>query len=114
MGMQRRALRMANTASTPAPTATAAELAARLDHALNELSSIAREVRALGSAGTQVAPEPVLLSPEEAAAVLGVGRSTIYRLIDEGTLRRMLIGRRALIPRADIDSYIADQLGEAS
>ena len=111
--MQRRALRAAPpTAQAAAPTA--AELAARLDSALNELASIAREVRSLESAGTRVAPEPVLLSPEEAAAVLGVGRSTIYRLIDEGALRRMLIGRRALIPRADIDAFVAAQLGQAS
>ena len=111
--MNRRALRVAgnpHTATAPA----AADLAARLDAALNELASIAREVRALDIAGTPLAPEPLLLSPEEAAGVLGVGRTTIYRLIDEGTLRRMLIGRRSLIPRADIDSFIATRLGEAS
>jgi excisionase family DNA binding protein len=42
--------------------------------------------------------EKLLLSPEEAAEVLGVARSTIYDLIRMRLLTSVKIGRRRLIP----------------
>lgn len=44
--------------------------------------------------------EKLLLSPEEAAEVLGVARSTIYDLIRMRTLASLKIGRRRLVPAA--------------
>lgn len=44
---------------------------------------------------------------------LGVGRSTIYRLISEGELRPVKIGDRTLIPEAELQNYVA-RLIEAS
>lgn len=41
---------------------------------------------------------------------LSVGRSTVYGLIDEGTLRRVKIGARALIPQVDVDAFVAGLL----
>jgi len=41
-------------------------------------------------------------SPSEAAAAAGLSRSSIYRAIRRGELRRMKIGRRAVIPAADL------------
>lgn len=41
---------------------------------------------------------------------LSVGRSTVYKLIDDGTLRRVKIGARTLIPQADVDSLVAGLL----
>ncbi len=41
---------------------------------------------------------------------LSVGRSTVYGLIDDGTLRRVKIGARALIPQADVDAFVAGLL----
>lgn len=37
----------------------------------------------------------------------GIGRTTLYRLIEEGHLVRARIGRRAFITGDSIDAYIA-------
>ncbi|MFP5346124.1 MAG: helix-turn-helix domain-containing protein [Actinomycetes bacterium] len=42
--------------------------------------------------------EKLLLSPEEAAEVLGVTRSTIYDLMRTRILASVKIGRRRLVP----------------
>lgn len=42
--------------------------------------------------------EKLLLSPEEAAEVLGITRSTIYDLIRMRVLTSVKIGRRRLVP----------------
>ncbi len=42
--------------------------------------------------------EKLLLSPEEAAEVLGVARSTIYDLMRMRVLTSVKIGRRRLVP----------------
>jgi excisionase family DNA binding protein len=42
--------------------------------------------------------EKLLLSPEEAAEVLGITRSTIYDLIRMRLLTSVKIGRRRLVP----------------
>ena len=109
--MQKRALRVA-----PGPEPTRPQL----DSVGEQLNRIAGQLLALGQQLAQavempVAPEPaLLLSPEEAAAVLGVGRSTVYRLMESGELRRVSIGRCARIPRADIDRYVAFLLAEGA
>jgi excisionase family DNA binding protein len=41
---------------------------------------------------------------------LSVGRTTVYGLIDAGTLRRVKVGVRALIPQADVDAFVAGLL----
>ena len=43
-------------------------------------------------------------------AQLSVSRTTVYGLIDDGTLRRVKVGVRALIPQADVDAFIAGLL----
>ena len=43
----------------------------------------------------------------EAAFLLGISRSGLYDLIANGTLRRVKIGRRALIPAAEIERIVA-------
>lgn len=45
---------------------------------------------------------PNLLSISETGRVLGVGRSTVYRLINSGQLQARHIGRRTLIPRVEV------------
>lgn len=46
------------------------------------------------------------LSVGAAATALGVGVVTVYRLLKEGQLRRVKIGRRTLIPAVDIAALV--------
>ncbi len=45
---------------------------------------------------------PVSYSVRDVAELLGLGRTTIYKLIGEGQLTRIKIGARTLIPAADV------------
>lgn len=42
----------------------------------------------------------------EAGEQLGVGRSTVYELIAAGALKTVKIGRRTLIPHAELERYV--------
>ena len=48
-----------------------------------------------GSATTAL--DPVWVSPREGERLIGVSHSTIYRFINDGTLRSVVIGGRRLI-----------------
>jgi len=50
--------------------------------------------------------EPLLLSQEEVAHRLGIGRTTIWRLVKAGELERVRIGSRTLITTRSIDTYL--------
>ena len=50
--------------------------------------------------------EKLLLSPEEAAAVLGIGRSRVFELMRERDLLSVRIGRSRRVPVAAIRSYV--------
>ncbi len=49
--------------------------------------------------------DKLLLSIPEAAALLGVSRSTLYVLIASGAIRTKLVGRRRLIPRSALEAF---------
>ncbi|MFD3329002.1 excisionase family DNA-binding protein [Streptomyces sp. NPDC058701] len=53
-----------------------------------------------------VVPERRLHSVEEAAGLLGVGRSTAYEEIRLGRLRTVRSGRRRLVPTEYVDEYV--------
>src|SRR4051794_21821819 len=57
---------------------------------------------------TQVVPtsDPLLLTPEEAAEVLLVGRTTVYALMKAGELHPVHIGRCCRISRAELERYV--------
>lgn len=42
----------------------------------------------------------------QAAQLLGIGRSTVYELINRGELKTIKIGRSTLIPMADLRAFI--------
>lgn len=46
-------------------------------------------------------------SVDEAAAALGIGRSTLYRLIRDGRLRTLRLGRRVLITATELEGFLA-------
>ncbi len=50
-----------------------------------------------------------LLRAEEAAIVLGIGRSKTYELIARGELPSLRIGRLVRVPRQALDRWIADR-----
>lgn len=50
--------------------------------------------------------EPLLLTICEAAELLSVGRTTAYRLIDDGELEVVRIGRSARVPRSAVVDFV--------
>jgi excisionase family DNA binding protein len=53
-----------------------------------------------------LAADVLLLTPEEAAQVLRVGRTTIYALMKAGELRPVHIGRSCRLSRAELERYV--------
>jgi excisionase family DNA binding protein len=58
--------------------------------------------------------EKLLHSPEEAAQLLGVGRSQMFELIARGEVESVKIGRLRKIPRDAIDRYVGRLRAEAA
>ena len=52
------------------------------------------------------ASDRILLTPEEAAAALHVGRTTVYALIKAGELHPVHIGRSCRVSRAELERYV--------
>jgi excisionase family DNA binding protein len=57
--------------------------------------------------------ERAALSVDEAFNYIGIGRAHLYRLMDEGEIPSFHIGRRRLILRADLDTFLQDRKAEA-
>jgi excisionase family DNA binding protein len=51
---------------------------------------------------------PLLITPKQAAAVMGPSESQIRALIHSGRLAHVLVGRRIMIPRDAIERFIRD------
>ena len=50
---------------------------------------------------------PDVLTPMEAAKILHVGRSTIYKFLAAGTIQSFKIGTKILIPKTFLQDFIA-------
>ena len=46
-------------------------------------------------------------SPNDAAKILGIGRSTIFNLLARGELTALKLGTRTLITTAELERYLA-------
>jgi len=57
----------------------------------------------------RVQPEPLLLTVEEAAELLLIGRSLMYELIRDGSIATIHIGRLRRVPREALTAYIAER-----
>lgn len=55
--------------------------------------------------GLVAPPEPILVSVNGAAAMLGISRPTIYKLLNSGALRAVKSGGRTLIPTQALRDY---------
>ena len=53
-----------------------------------------------------LASDAMLVTPEEAARLLRVGRTTVYALMKHGHLRPVHIGRSCRLPRAELERYV--------
>jgi excisionase family DNA binding protein len=58
-----------------------------------------------------LADPPLLITPEEAARRLGVGRSTVYGLLRLGQLPSIKIGRCRRVPAAAVEAFVREALG---
>ncbi len=80
----------------------------RLALAVSELIEALRE-----EARTEAAAVPRaldrLLSIDEAATTLGIGRTATYSELSAGRLRSIRVGRRRLVVAGAIAAYIADR-----
>jgi len=56
-----------------------------------------------------VPSEKLLLRIPEAAAILGLGRSTVYALIGSGALPVVRVGRSVRIPMSGLQTWIETQ-----
>ncbi|MCC0052552.1 MAG: helix-turn-helix domain-containing protein [Rhodobiaceae bacterium] len=52
---------------------------------------------------------PIALSIPEAAAAIGVGRSTFYKLVSAGDIPVIKISNRTLVRVADLETWVAKQ-----
>ena len=53
-----------------------------------------------------------LLSIDQAAATLGVGRTALYAELSAGRLRSFKVGRRRLVPTSAIEAFIASETAD--
>jgi excisionase family DNA binding protein len=81
---------------------------------------LAQVVQLLASNPSTTAPEPqaapspeqVLLTVEEAAERLRVGRTTAWSLVKNGELQSVQIGRLRRVPSSAVDNYAAQLAAE--
>jgi len=55
---------------------------------------------------------PMAMSPRDAARAIGISRSTLYRLIQQGRVRTVKIGRRTLVPTSALAELINEDLSK--
>ncbi len=51
---------------------------------------------------------PDLLTPEDLQKALGIGRSTVYRLLNGGQLKHMRIGKTIKIPKRFLIDFVME------
>ena len=64
----------------------------------------------LGETGSQDPGDSILLTVEEAAALLRIGRTTAFELVMRGRIQSVRIGRRRLVVRDGLQIFVRDLL----
>jgi len=57
---------------------------------------------------TEIKNLPTILTVEEIAKILRVGRNTAYRLVQEGNIRCIHCGRKIIIPRESLEKFLSE------
>ena len=65
-------------------------------------------------AGSEQLDSRLLVTVDEAAHRLAIGRSHVYEQIQRGTLRSVLIGRSRRIVKDDLEAFIEELLSDKS
>jgi excisionase family DNA binding protein len=66
-----------------------------------------------GSFDERAGTYKLLVTPEEAAAILSAGRTTIFQLMASGHLASVRIGSSRRIPISALDQFVRDLLDDA-
>ena len=78
-------------------------------------AALAREFAALVYLVTELAerpaPAPLAVSVEEAARLIGVGRSTMFALVQSGSVRSVRVGARRLVPTRALEEFLENYDG---
>jgi excisionase family DNA binding protein len=79
-----------------------------LDETGARFPSVSRKIRSFQEVAMTFAHhgDKLLLSPEEGADLLGVGRTQMFELIARNEIESFKIGRLRKVPRDAIDTYI--------
>jgi excisionase family DNA binding protein len=56
--------------------------------------------------------DPLLMRVEDAATLLGLGRTRTYQLVMSGKIQSVKVGRKRLVVRAGLDRFIGDLLAD--
>jgi excisionase family DNA binding protein len=59
-----------------------------------------------GRLGREHVNQTLLVTVEEAARLLGVGQTTMFELIGSGDVKSVRLGRRRLIARKSLESFV--------
>ena len=59
-------------------------------------------------------PYELLLTPEDVASILQIGRTRVYALLNSEDLRSFKIGKSRRIRRVDLDDFIVNLIGRQS
>lgn len=57
--------------------------------------------------GTAATGLPLLLTVEEAASLLRLGRTRVYQLVMGGKIQSVKVGRRRLVVRQGLEEFVA-------
>jgi excisionase family DNA binding protein len=59
-------------------------------------------------------PTELLLRIADAARVLNIGRTTLYKLIGDGNIHVVHIGRAVRVPQGELDAFVNRLQGQAA
>ncbi|MCI2046869.1 MAG: helix-turn-helix domain-containing protein [Faecalibacterium sp.] len=53
--------------------------------------------------------EPDVLNVEDVERIIGVGRATVYKMIQDGQLRGVLAGKKYVVPKISVICYLVGE-----